>query len=312
MKKLLLGWVMIVAITFSAMPVEIDRTPIWMVEPVFKADEQLIKSANEGQASAQYTLGMYYYDRGKGLETNLVETTKWFRNAAEQGHAEAQVMYGECMDLAGNGKEAVKWYLKAAEQGALGFREQEKLAKMYAEGRGVEKNWIEAVKWYRKAVEDIEKKCEEWRQGSKERILLPWCPCEPACAIGDIYAKGGWGVEKDETEAFIWYHKAAENGNSDAMLTLAEMYFCGIGVDKNAAEAVKWYHKASERDNEKAYYKLADCYMHGNGVYKDVIEATKWWLKWLQKCHPNFLMAVTLLGCFVVGLLVFVIVKKIL
>ena len=274
MKKLLLGWVMIVAITFSAMPVEIDRTPIWMVEPVFKADEQLIKSANEGQASAQYTLGMYYYDRGKGLETNLVETTKWFRNAAEQGHAEAQVMYGECMDLAGNGKEAVKWY--------------------------------------RKAVEDIEKKCEEWRQGSKERIRLPWCPCEPACAIGDIYAKGGWGVEKDETEAFIWYHKAAENGNSDAMLTLAEMYFCGIGVDKNAAEAVKWYHKASERDNEKAYYKLADCYMHGNGVYKDVIEATKWWLKWLQKCHPNFLMAVTLLGCFVVGLLVFVIVKKIL
>jgi len=47
--------------------------------------------------------------------------------------------------------EAVKWYRKAAEQGhALA---QTNLGFMYEKGDGVPKDAAEAVKWYRKATE---------------------------------------------------------------------------------------------------------------------------------------------------------------
>ena len=48
-------------------------------------------------------------------------------------------------------EEAVKWYRKAAEQGyAIA---QLKLADCYYHGNGVTKNYAEAVEWYRESAE---------------------------------------------------------------------------------------------------------------------------------------------------------------
>ncbi len=48
-------------------------------------------------------------------------------------------------------KEAVKWYRKAADQGHAGA--QHNLGWMYANGEGGERDPKEAVKWYRKAAD---------------------------------------------------------------------------------------------------------------------------------------------------------------
>ena len=45
--------------------------------------------AEQGQAEAQFNLGMTYHN-GEGVPRNDSEATKWYRKAAEQGHAEAQ------------------------------------------------------------------------------------------------------------------------------------------------------------------------------------------------------------------------------
>ena len=55
---------------------------------------------------------------------DYAEAVKWYRKAAEQGHAEAQYLLG-VMYNNGNGvikdfQEARKWYQKAAEQGHEG------------------------------------------------------------------------------------------------------------------------------------------------------------------------------------------------
>ena len=47
--------------------------------------------------------------------------------------------------------EAVKWYRKAAEQGHANA--QNNLGWMYQNGWGIEQDYYEAVKWYRKAAE---------------------------------------------------------------------------------------------------------------------------------------------------------------
>jgi hypothetical protein len=52
---------------------------------------------------------------------SYTEAAKWYRKAAEQGHAEAQVqlgvLYSNGLGVAANTAEATKWLLKAAEQG---------------------------------------------------------------------------------------------------------------------------------------------------------------------------------------------------
>ena len=54
----------------------------------------LKKSAEQGNAEAQFSLGMMYYVRGDGVEQNDQEAFKWFRKAARQGNDKAQCWLG--------------------------------------------------------------------------------------------------------------------------------------------------------------------------------------------------------------------------
>jgi len=83
-----------------------------------------------------------------------VESAKWFRKAAEQGHATAQFALGDMYDKGSgvpkNQSEAVKWFRKAAEQGHAIAQSQ--LGQMYKYGNGVPKDDIEAYAWYNLAA----------------------------------------------------------------------------------------------------------------------------------------------------------------
>ena len=48
------------------------------------------------------------------------------------------------------------------------------------------------------------------------------------------------------------YRKAAEQGDSNAQLSLGSCYQFGKGVNKDYAEAEKWYLKAIEQGNSLA------------------------------------------------------------
>ena len=102
----------------------------------------------------QFHLG-FIYANGTGVEQSYEGAAKWYRKAAEQGHAEAQYGLG-CCYAKGTGveksyEEAMKWCRKAAEQGHA--EAQYGLGYCYAKGTGVEKSYEEAVKWCRKAAE---------------------------------------------------------------------------------------------------------------------------------------------------------------
>ena len=73
---------------------------------------------------------MYRY--GWGVPEDDEEAVKWYREAAEQGHADAQCNLGDmyCYGLGvpEDCEEAAKWYQKAARQGITAA--QKALAKM--------------------------------------------------------------------------------------------------------------------------------------------------------------------------------------
>ncbi|MBT5524960.1 MAG: sel1 repeat family protein, partial [Rhodospirillaceae bacterium] len=71
-------------------------------------------------AEAQFNLGAMFQD-GQGVPQNDKVALKWYRLAAEQGHAKAQFnlgfMYSAGQGVPQDNKTAVKWYRLAAKQG---------------------------------------------------------------------------------------------------------------------------------------------------------------------------------------------------
>jgi TPR repeat protein len=130
---------------------------VWILETTSKAEQ--------GDADAQYSLGMHYYCNSRNPNEEEIEKqkecAKWMHKAAEQGHGMAQNMvsliYCHGFGVPQDDAEAAKWLRKSAENDST--REQHRanaqylLGNWYYHGQGVTKDKAEAVKWYRKAAE---------------------------------------------------------------------------------------------------------------------------------------------------------------
>ena len=109
-----------------------------------------------GDAQSDFDKGLAAYKVSKHTEA-----VKWWRTAAKQGDAVAQVNLG-WMYAQGNGvtqdyAEAVKWWRKVAEQGHK--HAQIKLGVMYKEGNGVTQDTIAAHMWFNIAAKN---RSSEW------------------------------------------------------------------------------------------------------------------------------------------------------
>ena len=61
----------------------------------------------------------------------------------------------------------------------------------------------------------------------------------------------GEGVEENYNQAKKWYEKSANQGNSDAQISLGLMYEKGIGVKQDHTKAQELYNKAGAQDQLK-------------------------------------------------------------
>ena len=193
---------------------------------------QLLSEAEQGNADAQYKLGLSYYT-GDGSEKDYAMAVKWYRKAAEQGHAEAQRGLGGCyyggVGLEKNVAEALKWWRKAAEKDNADA--QVALGSYYYE----EKIFSEAIKWFRKAA----------NQGNAAGQTV----------LGICYSQGE-GVKQDYAEAVKWWRKAADQGQADAQFALGACYCTGKGVSKDISEGINWYQKAADQGLDTARDQL--------------------------------------------------------
>jgi TPR repeat protein len=132
----------------------------------------------------------FMYDKGQGVPQDYAEAVKWYRLAADQGLAAAQLnlgfAYGTGRGVPQDYAEAVKWYRLAAEQGLADA--QFNLGIMYKLGKGVPQDYAEAVKWYRLGAE----------QGNARAQL----------GLGVMYGNGK-GVPQNYVQAHMWFNLAA-------------------------------------------------------------------------------------------------------
>ena len=151
MRNSLLLAALVLALTCAASPVLAgfdEGVTAYKAGDFTLAREEFLKTAEQGDAGAQYYLGLMYYN-GQGVAQNYQAAGWWWRRAAEQGGVAAQhylgVMYYNGEGVVRDYAAAAQWNRQAAVQGfALA---QYNLGVMYYNGQGVARNYVEAYMW---------------------------------------------------------------------------------------------------------------------------------------------------------------------
>lgn len=112
-------------------------------------------------------------------------------------------------------------------------------------------------------------KALEYYQKAAEGGVVP-----AMAACGNLYFKGGGGIEKNAEKAIQWFKKAADFGNTAAMNNIGYIY----GTLENYEEALTWYEKSAALDNVTAMLNLSS-------VYKNQFQNKKIAAQWLKKAE---------------------------
>lgn len=222
------------------------------------------KTANSGNAHAQYVLGILY-QHGRGVPQDGRKAVEWYMKAADRGETAAANNLGYLYYTGKAGvpvdySRAFHWYLKAVQTDQSdSWRNSvawSNLGNMYFLGRGVGKDDAKAADCFRNGAE----KGNPFAQSN----------------LGYLY-EHGLGVKQDLAQAKQWYEKAAKQGYPFAERNLAVMYETGQGTMRDYSEALKWYTDAAQHGSSFAQYKLGRIYERALGVPRDLVEAYKWY-----------------------------------
>lgn len=95
--------------------------------------------------------------------------------------------------------------------------------------------------------------------------------------LGDAYASGR-GTPCDPGQAKRWFRRAAEVGNTRAMIRLG-LILNHTDNPGTHAEAVSWFRKAATAGDASGMVWLGFAYREGTGVVTDPLEAAQWFIK---------------------------------
>lgn len=170
------------------------------------------------------------------------------------------------------------------------------LANCYLLGIGTEPSEVEAAKLHRRGAEQGDGFCQ-YTYGF-DLLLGAGVKKDPAAGLAwirkaaaqhvpeaefrlfEMY-KDGEVVKKDEKEARQWLLLAAEHGQADARVGLAEEIILAKDTERYKAVAT-WVRKAAMEGHAKSCHVMSFVYQAGIGVKKDPVESVAWRLVMLN------------------------------
>ena len=285
--------------------------------------DQLKQQAEEGNAEAQFCLGLFYFLGTSEIQSehyikigerciafrfancflsaafiaavsnnfedcDFSKAFQWFERAAIQNHVEAHewlaLLYRDGLGIEKNYELAYTNILYAVENGGSA-EAQYQLAFCYLDAKGTEKNPQQGIEWCRKAAE---------QDNPKAMYLL-------ACSYFE-----GDGVAKDFLKGLEWLNKVQQNEEikpnlsiegedkgsiieNRIMLMLALAYANGGEVEQNDALALHWYEKLTKTSSDKALigeasFQVATYYFDGKGTITDFDKGFQY-LSQAMQCH---------------------------
>lgn len=278
-------------------------------EQVRPAVEAITPAAEQGNARAQYMLGMYYYTFYCEDSSRFLS---WMERAAAGGNMKAIKFIADyyrfiCDDMEPEQRKQLgrKWLYRMidvlknkADKGEVSAAKS--LMNLYVNDRPddmTEKEAHEAaVAWYERLIDILRMKAEKGTAKDKKNLadtLYKGCivPDEIDSYISDytdevtrLYEdisgekKDGasyydlaniYSCEVSDEKAFECYMKAAELGYTPAYYGVAAAYLDGEGVKRDFDKAFEWFRKAADSGDIHAKLKLAECYKRGAGCERD-------------------------------------------
>ncbi len=209
--------------------------------------------AKQGNIQAQVKLGVMYAE-GKGVPQNYSKAIKWFKKAAIRGDSDAQYSLGYIY-FNGQGidqdlEKSISWFKKAAEQ--ANSSAQNYLGIIFLNGFGVEQNEFEAFNWFKLAAEN---------GNANGQYNVGWMVSNGRVTKTDPGKALKWylmAAAQGEYRSLNWIHQKAKSGNSEAQFNLGLLYDIGLGVSENDSLAFKWYRKSAEQGNKQAIMRTRD------------------------------------------------------
>ena len=213
--------------------------------------------AKAGDANAQFNLG-FLYTWGRGVRQDDGKVINWYRCAAEQGDAEAQLTVGTILLANDNeqtlAKKEMTSIVKSTEQSVTTGLDPRNQSTLQTEG----------LYWLRRAAE----------QGNPEAQY----------GLGDHF------MYDDPKAAMQWFRLAANQDHDNAQFELGEIYRQekGIPPGENYVEAAIWYLLAAERGNVLAQAQIGEMFYNGDGVQEDFAKAYMWLNLAVGNLAPGF------------------------
>ena len=178
-------------------------------------------ACSAGSSEAAFLIAELYV-RGEGVQRNLAEAVKWYRQAAERGHAKAQFRLGLVLLNGALGGGVAKWRSAAAMRDAeLAQRNAQAL---FPSGFEVQPDPTEALRWLDEAA----------RNGVREADGV----------VGTVYLDGH-ARPRDYSIARERLELAAEAGVPSAQFRLGDMLYRGLGTTPDPVAAAGWYERAA-------------------------------------------------------------------
>ncbi len=164
-------------------------------------------------------------------------------------------------------KELALAYLQNAAQADFAPAQYE-LGNLYAQGKAMPKHQGQALFWYEKAA----KNGSSAAQAKVKAVATQ----DPALLT--------------DTKQFIEQLQAAEQGDTAAMLQVAQAYRQGSPVLEDKTGALEWYRKAWNKSNEQlsqAALEISDMYYQGEGMEPDAEKAAEFLAKAAELKNPQ-------------------------
>lgn len=169
------------------------------------------RAAEQGMPDAQNALGALF-TTGHGVPEDRAESLKWHRQAAELGHADAQGILGYSYEhgegVPKNYVEAYKWYALSEVSKRNYFAKRLTPVEM-EEAERLAGNWKPITQMSEANPAAEQQKYESFDEVKRADALIQ----EKKAQQGEGFAQGaiagyyevGWGVPKNNVEAYKWY-----------------------------------------------------------------------------------------------------------
>ena len=228
--------------------------------------------SDKGDANAHYMLGQLY---GKGpIEHDYDKAMQYYLKAAEAGHPDAQYgvgyIYSDGFLGEVNKEEAAKWIELAVEQNqrdalflvALSYIQDPDVITPSAMNLNYDQNIEKGVHYLKKAAYLMQPNAlyvlaqcyhigKYVEKDDKKAFICLWnsvrSEAMPANVnlLGDFY-RDGIGTDQDFEAAAQCYQWAADNGDTDSMMSLGNLDEEGIDVEKNEEIAAELKNRCLE------------------------------------------------------------------